>query len=211
MRRPIYSKKTLAIFSGLLAVVLTTTPAAPVFAHVCPPGATTAVGNPSITCVFSGFMTGGGKFNSDINNAPPPAPLMPLVVHGFILHCNATDTPNNLEINWKDPSTGQEHQFHLESLSVAHCEYNPALGSPNPPTANFNTWVGNGTGRLDGQDGAFIYAIFTDQGQPAGTQAGGPGDASTIVIYGPDGSLAMNLSDTLFGGAQQAHMCHGNC
>ena len=211
MQRSISLAKTLAIAVALATTVLAALPTSPVSAHNCPPGAATVPGDSSITCVYSGFMTGGGKFNSDINNAPPPAPLMPLVVHGFVLHCNASNAPNNLEINWKDPNTGAERRFHLENLFAAHCEYDPAVGSPNPPTANFNTWVGNGSGRLDGQDGAFIYAQFTDQGQPAGTQAGGPGDASTIVIYSPDGSLVLNLTDTLFGGAQQAHMCGGNC
>lgn len=210
MQKSVSLAKTLATLAALATVVFVTLPAAPAFAHNCPPGATTVPGNSSITCVFSGFMTGGGKFNSDINNAPPPAPLLPLVVHGFILHCNSSMSPNNLEINWKDPATGAEHQFHLENLIASHCEFNPAVGSPNPPTANFNTWVGNGTGRLDGKEGAFIYAIFTDQGQPAGTQAGGPGDWSTIVIYAPDGSLVLNLSDSLFGGAQQAHMCNND-
>ena len=56
----------------------------------------------------------------------------------------------------------------------------------------------------------FAAGLAAAQG-PAGTQAGGPGDWSTIVIYAPDGSLVMNLTDTLFGGAQQAHMCGGNC
>ncbi len=196
---------------GLLALlVLATVPTAPAFAHECPPGATTATGQPSITCVFTGFMTGGGRFNPNNNAAPPPASNITILVHGFILHCNATNLPNNLEINWKD-SSGVEHRFHLTSLINAHCEMNPALGSPNPPTANFNTWVGNGTGTLDGVPGAHIYAIFTDQSQPAGTQAGGPGDWSTIVIFSGNGTVVLNVTDSLFGGAQQAHMCGGNC
>src|SRR6266571_2237682 len=84
---------SLGILGLLASLLLITLPSTP------PPG------NPSITCVFSGFMTGGGKFNSNINNAPSPAPLMPLVVHGFILHCDPSMLPNNLEINWKDPVT----------------------------------------------------------------------------------------------------------
>src|SRR5437667_6889925 len=134
---------SLGILSLLASLLLITLPSTPAFAHDCPPGATAPQGNLSITCVFSGFMTGGGKFNSDINNAPPPAPLMPLVVHGFILHCDSSISPNNLEINWKDPNTGAEHRFHLDNLASSHCEYNRALGSPNPPDANFNTWVGS--------------------------------------------------------------------
>ena len=197
---------TLALVSSILFAAF---PSAPVSAHVCPPGATTAVGQPSIACVFSGFMTGGGRFNPNNNAAPPPNSNISILVHGFILHCNAAMTPNNLEINWKD-SSGVEHQFHLEGLFSAHCEMNPALGSPNPPTANFNTWVGNGTGRLDGVEGATIYAIFTDQSQPAGTQAGGPGDWSTIVIASANGTVVLNVTDSLFGGAQQAHMCGGS-
>jgi len=197
---------------GLLVVlVFIAFPSTPVFAHACPPGSVTSPDDPSITCVFSGFMTGGGRFNGNINNAPPPNSTIPLLVHGFILHCDPTVLPNNLEVNWKDPSTGVEHRFHLTTLDSAHCEMNPALGSPNPPKANFNTWVGNGTGRLDGVDGALLFAIFTDQSQPAGTQAGGPGDWSTIVIFAPDGTLMLNVTDSLFGGAQQAHECGGNC
>lgn len=167
--------------------------------------------SPGVTCVYSGFMTGGGRFNTQQNAAGngPYNPTGELLTHGFILHCNASDTPNNLQINWKS-STG-EHQFHLENLNAAHCEMITALGLPNPPTANFNTWVGSGTGRLDGQSGAFIYAIFTDQSQPAGSQAGGQGDWSTIVIYAPNGTLVLDVTDPLFGGAQQAHMCGGNC
>lgn len=198
---------SIAITATIAALLFGLLPAAtlPSSAHSCsdlPPG---------ITCVFSGFMTGGGRFNTTTNYAPssPYSPTGELLTHGFILHCNATDTPNNLEINWNS-KTG-EHQFHLENLISAHCEMNTALGSPNPPTANFNTWVGNGTGKLDGQPGAFIYAIFTDQSQPAGTQAGGQGDWSTIVIYAPNGTLAIQVTDPLFGGAQQAHMCGGNC
>jgi hypothetical protein len=198
-------KTSITIAAVLATLPIALLPVVPAFAHECsslPPG---------ITCVFTGFMTGGGKFNGNINNAPPPNPTIPILVHGFILHCDPNELPNNLEINWKDPSTGAEHRFHLSQLDSAHCEMNEALGSPNPPQADFNTWVGSGTGKLDGQDGASIYAIFTDQSQPAGTQAGGPGDWSTIVIRTSDGPLVLNITDSLFGGAQQAHMCHGNC
>jgi len=182
----------------------------PAYAHQCPaPGP--SPDNSTITCIFTGFMTGGGKFNGNVNNAPEPNPKIPLLVHGFIVHCDPTQRPNNLEINWKDPQSGVEHQVHPTPLNEAHCEMNPALGKPNPPEANFNTWVGSGTGRLDGKSGASIYAILTDQSQPAGTQTGGPGDWSTLVIYSADGILVLNVTDTLFGGAQQAHMCHGNC
>jgi len=198
--------KTPITIAAVLAILpLALLQAIPAFAHECsslPPG---------ITCVLTGFMTGGGRFNGDVNNAPSPNPSVSTLVHGLILHCDPSKLPNNLEINWKDPSTGAEHHFHLDQLNAAHCEMNTALGSPNPPTANFNTWVGNGTGTLDGQGDASIYAIFTDQSQPAGTQANGPGDWSTIVIHSSDGTLVLNITDSLFGGAQQAHMCHGNC
>jgi len=187
------------VLYGVLPVVTM-----PTVAWTCAPPAVT-------TCTNEGFMTGGGRFNGNINNAPAPNPTIPILVHGFILHCNAADLPNNLEINWKDPSTGVEHQFHLDSLYWAQCQYVVALGSPNPPDANFNLWVGNGTGRLDGTPGAFIYAQFSDQSQPAGTQAGGPGDWSTIVIYSPTHTLVLQVTDSLFGGAQQSHMCHSNC
>src|SRR5438105_4548875 len=85
MQSPIHLAKTLATLLALVTMVLAGLPATPAFAHNCPPGATSVPGDSSVTCVFKGFMTGGGKFDSDVNNAPPPAPLMPLVVHGFIL------------------------------------------------------------------------------------------------------------------------------
>ena len=204
--RKVQGLKALVAIAAVIATLpFALLPMIPAFAHECsalPPG---------VTCIFTGFMTGGGRFNGNVNTAPEPNPTIPILVHGFILHCDPTVLPNNLEVNWKDPATGVEHRFHLNLLVDAHCEMNEALGSPNPPTADFNTWVGSGTGTLDGQTGASIYAIFTDQSQPAGTQAGGPGDWSTIVIYGPDGTLVLNVTDSLFGGAQQAHMCQGNC
>jgi hypothetical protein len=144
-------------------------------------------------------MTGGGRFDVSSNFAPSPQVTPTLLTHGFEVHCDVTDRPNNIEVNWKD-SAGVEHRFHMTDMVSAHCEWNPALGSPNPPPANFNTWVGSGTGKFDGTAGASIYAIFTDQGQPAAGK-----DPSTIVIRAADGTLVLNWSGFLLAGAQQAH------
>src|SRR5207249_5840208 len=65
---------------------------------------------------------------------------------GFELHCDLS-LPDNLEVNWKD-CTGTSHQFHLTQLTSATCSLNPNF-SPNPPPANFNTFVGAGAGRSE--------------------------------------------------------------
>ena len=185
----------LLALAALLGVIPTITP---VSAHECPaPGPSPE--NPKITCVFQGRMTGGGRFDVTSNFAPSPEVTPTLLTHGFEVHCDVTDRPNNIEVNWKD-SAGVEHRFHMNDMVSAHCEWNPALGSPNPPSADFNTWVGSGTGKFDGTAGASIYAIFTDQGQPAAGK-----DPSTIVIYSADGTLVLNWSGFLLAGAQQAH------
>jgi hypothetical protein len=84
-------------------------------------------------------MTGGGSvFTPDHTR----------VTHGFELHCDPSQQPNNLEINWP------ANIFHLTSLTTATCFFNPTLLPPNPPKASFNTYQGTGTGDLNGVPGA---------------------------------------------------------
>jgi hypothetical protein len=103
-----------------------------------------------------------------------------------------------LQVNWV--SNGKEHHFHMTDLMAAVCSMNPSLGSPNPPKADFNTWNGTGTGRLNGVSGYTFFASFTDQGQPAAGK-----DISVITIWAPDGTVVLNVTAVLKGGAQQAH------
>ena len=98
-----------------------------------------------------GRMTGGGSvFTAEGKR----------VTHGFELHCDKNDKPNNLEINWDGGN-----RFHLENLTYANCTDDPAIDSPAPPAAGFDTYEGRGTGRYNGQPASAEW-IFTDAGEP---------------------------------------------
>jgi hypothetical protein len=97
-------------------------------------------------------MTGGGSiFTADGTR----------VTHGFELHCNKNDDPNNLEINW---GTNPENNFHLESLDFVRCSDDPNI-VPNPPSASFDTYFARGTGICNGIAAAIVWT-FTDAGEP---------------------------------------------
>jgi hypothetical protein len=99
---------------------------------------------------LTGRMTGGGSiFLRDDTR----------VTHGFELHCNPSDVPNNLEINWAGGNN-----FHLTTLTAAWCIDNPAIAPP-PPNAGFDTFIGRGVGTCNG-DPATIEFVLTDAGEP---------------------------------------------
>ena len=127
-------------------------------------------------------MTGGGSvFDSNKR-----------ITHGFTLQCDVNNGPNNLEINW-----GKGNKFHLDSLTSAVCADDAAI-APKPPTAGFDTYVGTGTGSLNGVSGATATWIFTDAGEP------GKNDHATIIIT--DGSgIVLSVSGNLHNGNHQAH------
>jgi hypothetical protein len=140
------------------------------------------VSTATITVNCGKRMTGGGSiFTSDGTR----------VTHGFELHCNKNDKPNNLEINWgNDP----ENNFHLETLDWVRCSDAPGI-SPNPPGASFDTYEARGTGRCNGLP-ANISWTFTDAGEP------GTADTATYAITG---SCTLNASAVLTFGNHQAH------
>ena len=117
------------------------------------------------------------------------------ITHGFELHCDASVGPNNLEINWgKKP----ENNFHLEHLDTAVCTDDPAI-VPTPPQAPFDTYVGTGTGRLNGVSGFKASWTFTDAGEP------GTKDTATIVIKNASNYVVLSVSGFITKGNQQAH------
>jgi len=130
-----------------------------------------------------GRMTGGGTIANTLGT-PDTAK------HGFELHCDVTSSPNNLEVNWAGGN-----KFHLTSLTSAFCVNDPTI-VPNPPAAGFDTYIGTGTGELNGAPGHTIYFIFTDAGEP------GTSDHAVIMI---DGGAALSVSGFLSHGNQQAH------
>ena len=113
--------------------------------------------------------------------------------HGFEKNCDAARTPNTLQINWDG------NAFHLEKLTKALCGDNPNIVS-DKPSANFDTYTGEGVGRLNGVDGASVKWTFTDAGEP------GSKDSGRITIKDSEGQTVLDVSGTLNkGGNHQAH------
>jgi hypothetical protein len=129
----------------------------------------------------TGRMTGGGSiFTADGTR----------VTHGFELHCDPSNTPNNLEINW-----GGGNNFHLDTLLTATCTDDPTI-EPQPPSAPFDTFVGTGVGTCNGQP-ALISFTLTDAGEP------GTKDFASYTISGGCSLTASGFLER--GGNQQAH------
>lgn len=128
-----------------------------------------------------GRMTGGGSvFLGDVR-----------FTHGFELHCDVNDLPNNLEVNWPD------NRFHLTALTSVVCTDDPAL-HPLPRRAGFDTYTATGVGLWNGQPGATIEFEFTDDGEP------GRKDHATMTIT-PAGGSPVTVSGYLTKGNHQAH------
>lgn len=129
-------------------------------------------------------MTGGGTVVGSAGTTS----------RGFIIRCDLTSKlPNRLEVNWDGGN-----KFHLDKLTYAQCTDDPAIG-PAPPAAGFDTFVGTGTGRLNGVDGATIGFKFTDAGEP------GTSDTASIIVKDKNGNTVMTASGFLVGGNNQAH------
>lgn len=97
------------------------------------------------------------------------------ITRGFTIHCDIL-LSNNLEINW-----GKGNKWHLDKpLTKATCIDDPAYDE-TPPVAPFNTFIGEGIGRLNGVDGSKVFFTFIDAGEP------GKNDKAAIKIIAPDG------------------------
>ncbi len=142
---------------------------------------------PSITPDLSCRWTGGGTIGTMRN---------PRVTHGFELHCDVEQLPNNLEVNW-----GGDH-FHLDVLTQVECSDDPSI-DPRPPRAGCDTIHGWGEGQYNGVSGFHVEFIFTDAGEP------GRVDWAWIHIADSDGDTVMEVSGFLKTGNQQAHRCTG--
>jgi hypothetical protein len=125
------------------------------------------------------------------------------VTHGFELHCNLADTPNNLEVNF---GPGPSQQFHLTALTTVSCSMDSSIPGPGMPLAPFNTIAGTGTGKFEGVAGSTVSFTITDQGEP------GVNDTFKITILGGDGSTVLDVEEAtnLTFGNHQAHSCQGN-
>ena len=131
-----------------------------------------------------GRMTGGGKLRATDGSE---------VTHGFELRCDAKDHRQNLTVRW-----GKGKTFHLETLNMAFCT-DQADSSEGNPVAGFDTFIGMGEGRLNGNDSAVIVFAFTDAGEP------GTKDVAAITIQDAEGHELVTAFGTLTGGNHQAH------
>ena len=107
--------------------------------------------------------------------------------------CNADRFPD-LMVWWGDS------RFVLKSYSSPlRCLDTPA--DEGQPRAGFDTIAGQGTGTLNGVDGATATFRFTDAGEP------GRGDTATITIMNANGDVVFQLENApiLAGGNHQAH------
>ena len=115
------------------------------------------------------------------------------VTHGFELHCDGNQSPNNLEVNW-----GKGNKFHMTNLTLARCSDNPGIDEA-PPVAGFDTYFGAGIGRLNGEPGYHIFFRFTDAGEP------GKKDWARIWIRNTDWVIIFDIQGNLKNGNHQAH------
>ncbi len=127
------------------------------------------------------------------------------VTRGFTIHCDIT-LSNNVEINWPD------NRWHIDKpLTSALCIDDPAI-HPEPPPAPFDTFIGEGIGRLNGVDGSILRFVFVDAGEP-----GGKSDRATINVWAPGDDPdvddpVLSVDGFLDHGNLQAHFDqpHGN-
>jgi hypothetical protein len=130
-------------------------------------------------------MTGGGSISDQGLT----------VSHGFTLHCDST-TPGlaqRLQVNW-----GKGNKFHLTEISTAACSDGATISEGNP-IAGFDTYVGTGTGRYNGVDGATAEWTVADAGEP------GKDDHFHILIRDVGGAVVLERSGVLSVGNHQAH------
>jgi hypothetical protein len=137
-------------------------------------------------CVLLGRFTGGGGQTVEIGNI--------YVTRGFTLHCDIL-LSNNLEINWPG------NKWHTDKpFTAVQCLDDPDI-NPEPPPAPVDTYIGDGTGSLNGVDGARAVIVFKDSGEQ-----GGKNDFASIQVYDPNGVLVLDLPlSPLTNGNIQAH------
>ncbi|MDX1587598.1 MAG: choice-of-anchor P family protein [Oleiphilaceae bacterium] len=147
------------------------------------------MGPPEDAADQKGFMTGGGRFADESGDR---------VTHGFRLECDTGDGPNRLQVNW-----GAGNSFHLEELTAAACTDDPE-SEPAPPAAAFDTYEGEGVGRLrvgDHRQMGTAKWTLTDAGEP------GVGyDSAALTIRDENDNVVLQApGNTLKGGNHQAH------
>jgi hypothetical protein len=151
-----------------------------------------------------GRMTGGGFIVGtmiiDIGTPPAIIDVEVRLNFGFELHCDASKTPNNLQINWRSLSGGPSYIFHLESMNSALCFETPA--DQGMPPAPFDTHVGSGTGRFKVGSSPWQTATIKWRFVDAGEPGAGTDELSIVIVVG---STTYTISGRITGGNIQAH------
>jgi len=128
-----------------------------------------------------GFFVGGGKVYVPKSNNKPSFTL----THGFELHCDATQAPNNLEINWNG------NRFHLDKLVKAECIDDGTHNEPPPsphPGPTLDVYKGEGYGLYNGKCGAYATWSMDDNGEPGKTD-----HILSLVIKDEDNNVVLNI------------------
>jgi hypothetical protein len=119
---------------------------------------------------------------------------------GFILHCDVSKSPNNLQIDWRPLPGGPIHIFHLTNMETGFCLETDA--DQGMPLAPFDTHIGYGTGRFKVGSSPWQTASvrwrFVDAGEP-----GKDTDELFIVIVSSAATYV--ISGRISGGNIQAH------
>ena len=86
------------------------------------------------------------------------------------------------------------------TLTSAVCTDDPNIHQQPPKSAPFDTFVGTGTGKLNGMAGATITFTFVDAGEPCTS------DTAAYLIKDSMGNVVLNVPPTfLTNGNQQTH------
>jgi hypothetical protein len=85
----------------------------------------------------------------------------------------------------------------MTELTSAVCTDTPV--DQLPRSAPFDTFQGEGVGRLNNDEGARIEFVFVDAGEP------GREDTALIRVYDPSDNLVLEVSGFLNRGNMQAH------
>ena len=76
----------------------------------------------------------------------------------------------------------------MDNLTFAECTDDPAIIQSPPPSAPFDTFIGEGIGKLNNVYGAIIHFVFVDAGEP------GEFDTASIKIWDKDSNLVLDVS-----------------
>jgi len=155
----------------------------------------------------AGFMTGGGGYDESDKKTLPEDYVDPgtSLRFGEAVPCDLGDNPGpNLTVSWHNPRLVQ--QVKLDSQTRAFCRNDPFI-NPGRPRAEFDTYVGEGSGQMRMPSGVRIPVqvewVSIDRGEPGAPPVIGI-DEFEITVRSAGMVLAQGVG-TLDHGNIQAH------